>query len=86
MFNEEAVDRQSHSRYNYRSVRASCYAMERPEGREVAVLHTEKSFQNLIKSTRNQTFFTISRLIWIQTEVRLDPDQSKSVKYNLISG
>ena len=29
-------------------------------------VHTEKSFQCLIKSTRNQIVFTIFRLIWIQ--------------------
>ena len=48
--------------------------------------HTEKSFRNLIKSTRNQIVFTIFRLIWIQTNFRLDLNQSKNGKYNLISG
>ena len=48
--------------------------------------HTEKSFRNLIKSTRNQIVFTIFRLIWIQTDVRLDPNQSEDGNYNLISG
>ena len=38
-------------------------------------VHTEKSFLNLIKSTWNQIVFTIFRLIWIQTDVRLDPNQ-----------
>ena len=33
--------------------------------------HTEKYFRNLIKSTWNQIVFTIFRLIWIQTDVRL---------------
>ena len=37
-------------------------------------LHTEKSFRNLIKSTRNQIVFTIFRLIWNQTDVRLVPN------------
>ena len=37
--------------------------------------HTEKYFLNLVESTRNQIVFTIFRLIWIQTEVRLDPNQ-----------
>ena len=32
-------------------------------------VHTEKSFRNFIKSTRNQIVFTIFRLIWIQTDV-----------------
>ena len=49
-------------------------------------LHTEFFFQNLIKLTRNQIIFTIFRLIWIQTDVRLDPNQSENGKYNLISG
>ena len=31
---------------------------------------TEKSFRNLIKSTRNQTVFTISRLIWNSKRTR----------------
>ena len=48
--------------------------------------HTEKCFRILIKSTWNQIVFTILRLIWIQTDVCLDPDQSENVKYNLISG
>ena len=42
-------------------------------------------FQILIKSTRNQIVFNIFLLIWIQTEVRLDPNQSENGKYNLIS-
>ena len=42
--------------------------------------------RNLIKSTRKQIVFTIFRLIWIQTDVRLDPNQSENGKYNLISG
>ena len=33
--------------------------------------HTEKSFRNLMKSNRNQMVFTILRLIWYQTDVRL---------------
>ena len=36
------------------------------------MLHAEKYFRNLIKSTRNQLVFTIYRLIWNPTEVRLD--------------
>ena len=47
--------------------------------------HTEKYFRNLIESTRNQIVFTIFRLVWIKTEVRLDPNQSENGKYNLIS-
>ena len=50
-----------------------------------ASLHTEKSFRNFIKSTRNQIAFTIFRLIWNQTVVRLVPNQSQNCKYNLIS-
>ena len=48
--------------------------------------HTEKYFPNLVKSTRNQIVFTMQCLIWIQTDVRLDPNQSENGKYNLISG
>ena len=48
-------------------------------------LHTEKSFWNLIKSTRNQIVFAIFRLIWSQTDVRLVPNQSENGKYDLIS-
>ena len=47
--------------------------------------HTEKSFRNLIKPTRNQIVFTIFRLIWNQTDVRLVPNQWENGKYNLIS-
>ena len=48
-------------------------------------LYTEKYFQNLIKSTRNQIVFTIFRLIRIQTDDCLVPNQSDNGKYNLIS-
>ena len=48
--------------------------------------YSEKSFWNLIKSIRNQIVFTIFRLIWIQTGVRLDLNQLENGKYNLISG
>ena len=48
-------------------------------------VHTEKSFRNLVESTRNQIVFTISRLIWNQTDVRLIQNQSEYGKYNLIS-
>ena len=41
-------------------------------------------FRNLIKSTRNQIVFTIFRLIWIQMDARLNPNQSKNCEYNLI--
>ena len=47
--------------------------------------HAEKTFRNLIKSHRNQIVFTIFQLIWNQTDVRLDPNQSENGKYNLIS-
>ena len=41
---------------------------------------TEKYFQNLITPTRNYIVFTISRLIWKQTDVRLVPNQSENGK------
>ena len=49
-------------------------------------LHTEKCFRNLIKSTWNLIVFTMHRLISIQTDVRLDPNQPQNGKYNQISG
>ena len=49
------------------------------------LLHTDKSFRNIIKSIRNQIIFTIFQLIWNQTVVRLVPNQSKNGKYNRIS-
>ena len=53
-------------------------------------MHTEKFFfRYLIRSTRIQIVFTIFRLIWIQTDVHLDPNQwqiqTENGKYNLIS-
>ena len=48
-------------------------------------LNTDKSFPSLIKSTRNLIVFTIFRLIWSQTDVSLDLNQSVYGKYNLIS-
>ena len=38
-------------------------------------VHTGKSFRNIIKPNRNQIVLTIFRLIWIQTDVRLDPNR-----------
>ena len=38
-------------------------------------LHAEKfAFRNLVESTRNQIVFTIFRLIWYETDVRLIPN------------
>ena len=45
-----------------------------------------QSFRNIIKSTGNQVVFTIFWLILIQTDLRLDPNQSENGEYNLISG
>ena len=53
---------------------------------EKRTLHARKYFPNLIKSNRNQIVFTIFRMILIETDVRLDPNLSENVKYNLISG
>ena len=41
-------------------------------------VRTEMHFRNLISSNRNQIVFTIFRLIWNQTDVRLDPNQSEN--------
>ena len=56
----------------------------------VCCTHREFFF-NLVKSTRNQIVFTIFRIIWIQTKVRLDLNenpfgskQSENGNYNLI--
>ena len=49
-------------------------------------LHTEKTFWNLVDSNRNLIVFTFFRLILIQTDARLDLNQSENGKYNLISG
>ena len=48
-------------------------------------VYTEKYFRNLIKSNRNQIVFTMQRLTWNETDVRLVPKQSENDKYNLIS-
>ena len=60
--------------------------VSRTAGRLIGLdlLHTEKSFRNLIKSTRNQIVFTIFRLIWNQKDVRLVPNKLENSKYNLI--
>ena len=47
--------------------------------------HTEKCFQNLIKSNRNQIVSIIFRMIWNQTDVHLIQNQSENGEYNLIS-
>ena len=43
-------------------------------------------FEIVLNQSRNQILFTIFQLIWNQTDVRLDPSQSKNGKYNLILG
>ena len=50
----------------------------------VLMLHTDKSFRKFIKSNRNRIVFTILRLIWNITDVRLVPNQSEYDNYNLI--
>ena len=45
---------------------------------------TEKYFRNLIKSNPNQILFTMHRLIWNQTDVRLVQNKSVHGKCNLI--
>ena len=52
----------------------------------VIFLHTQKYFRNLIKLNQNYIVFTIFRLIWSQTDVRLVQNQSENGKYNLILG
>ena len=56
-------------------------------GRVPGVVHTGKSFWNLITSNWNQIVFTIFLLIWSQTDVCLVPNQfdSKSVWFYKIS-
>ena len=49
------------------------------------LIYTQKSFRNLIDSNGNQIEFSIFRLIWNQTVVRLVPNQSLNDKFNLIS-
>ena len=44
---------------------------------QAAEVHTEIFFLNLIKSNINQIVFIIFRLIWIETDVRLDQNQSE---------
>ena len=45
--------------------------------------HTQR---NLIESTWNEIVDIILRLIWIETDVRWDPNQSENGNYNLIFG
>ena len=47
--------------------------------------NAEESFPNLVKSNLNQIVFTMHRLIWNKTDVRLVPNQLENGKYNLIS-
>ena len=48
--------------------------------------HIQNFFLNLVRWTRNEIVFTIFQLIWIQTEICLNPNHSGNGKYNLISG
>ena len=54
-------------------------------GQSDTLLHTEKYFRNLIKSTRNQIVFIIFRLIWNTNGHYPFAVQSENGKYNLIS-
>ena len=56
------------------------------DGKKYNILWTiQKSFRNLIKLNQYQIVFTIFRLIWNQTDVRMIPNQSVHGKYNPIS-
>ena len=53
----------------------------------VFIQHTlRESFSDSCQINRNQNVFTIFRLIWNQTDVRLVPNQSEYGEYNLILG
>jgi len=56
-----------------------------PGLREMAGVSRSAIFFNLLNSNRNQIIFTIFQMNWIQTDVRLDPNQSENGKYNPIS-
>ena len=62
-----------------------CDSFHTVKNQSGSFMHTEKSFQNHIKSNWNQIVFTIFRLKWNRTVVRLFPNQSENDKYNLIS-
>ena len=47
------------------------WAPSQRRGKDFRV-HTEKTFPNLIKSTRNQIVFSIFRLIWIQFNRKME--------------
>ena len=49
------------------------------------VVHTQRNiFESLLNQIDNQIVFGMHRFIWIQTDVRLDPNQLVHGKYNLI--
>ena len=58
---------------------------QKPISLSVWCVHPKNFFRNLIKSTWNKIVYTIFRLIWYQTDVRLVPNKSENGKYNLIS-
>ena len=65
------------------SVVGFCETLDLDHSEFLIIVHTEKSFWNLIKSIRNQIVFTIFWLIWNQTDsVRLVSNQSEYGKYN----
>ena len=68
------------------SLRSHFFQFERYQKSVSLNVRIEKYFLDLIESTRNQIVFTIFRLILIQMDVRLNPNQSENCKYNLISG
>ena len=43
-------------------------------------------FKILLNQPEIRLYLTIFRLIWIQTDFGLDPNQSENDRYNLISG
>ena len=51
-----------------------------------AAIRMEKLHRSGVQLSEGQKIFIIFWLIWNQTDVRLDPNQSKNGKYNLISG
>ena len=51
---------------------------------ECLPVHAEKYFPNLIKSNRNLIKFSILRMMWIHTEVRLILNQPENPRYHYI--
>ena len=70
-----------------RMERTSCKSVGQEKFLRYGPGYTQRNlFEILLNQPEIRLYLSFFRLIWIQTKVHLDPNQSENGKYNLISG